>query len=119
MYTDIHRKGCGCGSIVVLSLWSENSAKLAVFYVHGYSFGFAQIRQNSFVFVRRAHAQFAQAWSGMVPWYKRPVSPFSETGLIVTSDQYCIGGEVQVHMLTVLAVITTSTLGCSFLEKSP
>ena len=62
MDTDIHIKGCGGASIVVLSLWSENSAKLAVFYVHGYLFGFAQIRQNSFVFVRRAHAQFAQAW---------------------------------------------------------
>ena len=36
MYTDIHRKGCGGASIVVLSLWSENSAKLAVFYVHRY-----------------------------------------------------------------------------------
>ena len=36
MYTDIHRKGGGGASIVVISLWSENSAKLAVFYVHGY-----------------------------------------------------------------------------------
>jgi len=37
MDTDIHIKGCGGASIVVLSLWSENSAKLAVFYGHGYS----------------------------------------------------------------------------------
>ena len=27
--------------------------------------------------------------SGIVPWYKRLVSPVSETALIFTSDQYC------------------------------
>jgi hypothetical protein len=58
-----HRAGCGDASIGVLSLWSENSAKLALFCVHGYPFGFAKIRQNSYVFVRRAHAQIATAWS--------------------------------------------------------
>ena len=34
--TDNTEKGGGGASIVVISLWSENSAKLAVFYVHGY-----------------------------------------------------------------------------------
>ena len=59
-----HRAGCGDASIVVLSLWSENSAKLALFCVHGYSFGFTNIRQKSFVFIRHAHAQIATAWYG-------------------------------------------------------
>jgi hypothetical protein len=58
---------CGDASIVVLSLWSENSAKLALFGVHGYSFVFTQIRQKSFVFVRRAHAQIATAWCQPLP----------------------------------------------------
>ena len=34
--TDIHRAGYGDASIVVLSLWSESSAKLTLFCVHGY-----------------------------------------------------------------------------------
>ena len=35
MNTDFHRKRCGCASIEVLSLWSENLAKLELFCVNG------------------------------------------------------------------------------------
>ena len=47
--------------------------------------------------------------SGIVRWYKEPAAPFSETVLIVTSDQYCVRVEVQVYTSTVLAALITST----------
>ena len=47
--------------------------------------------------------------SGIVWWYKEPASPFSETVLTVTSDQYCVRGEVQVYTSAVLAAFITST----------
>ena len=107
MYTDIHRKGGGGASIVVISLWSENSAKLAVFYVHGYvagGFPSLQTRVTSVNTLRGGGCGFLKCDPSYLPLLDT-LSPVGRSGLCHVLGRQLQGPHVHRSVLPARLVV--------------